>query len=425
MNIFGIVILCTLAGTFVLKLVADIMNLKAAGEVLPEEFKDVYDQEAYGKSQNYLRHTTRFSLVTAAFDLLVLLLFWFAGGFNYLDMILRDFGFSSLVTGILFIGVLLLLQGVVSLPFDVYRTFVLEEKFGFNKTSPFTFMTDQVKAVLLGLLLGTPVLAAVLWFFENTGSFAWVWAWAGVALFGLLLQYVAPTLIMPLFNKFTPLEEGELKSAIMDYARSVDFPLSGIYVIDGSKRSSKANAFFTGFGKRKRIALFDTLVENHTNTELVAVLAHEIGHYKKKHIIIAMWLGVVNMGVVFLLLSLFMNNRALFDAFFMNEVSIYASLLFFSLLYSPVEFVLSVCLQSLSRRHEFQADHYAVRTYSGGASLVEALKKLSRKNLANLTPHPLYVFLNYSHPPVLQRIERIRDAAASGTAAQDFEHRPT
>lgn len=413
MNIFAIIILGTLLGTFSIKLVANILNLKAAGEVLPDEFRDVYDREAYEKSQNYLHHSTVFSLVTATFDLVVLLVFWFAGGFNYLDLVVRALGFSPLPTGIVYIGILLFLQGLVSLPFSIYHTFVLEEKYGFNKTSPLTFISDKLKGIFLGLVLGTPVLAGLLWFFENTGSLAWVWAWLAVALFGFVLQYVAPTLIMPLFNKFTPLEDGELKSAIMDYARSVAFPLSGIFVIDGSKRSAKANAFFTGFGKQKRIALFDTLIENHTVRELVAVLAHEIGHYKKKHIIIAMCLSFINMGIVFFLLSVFLNNRLLFDAFYMDDLSVYASLLFFSLLYSPVEFILSVLLQFLSRRHEFQADRYAVQTYSGGASLVEALKKLSRKNLSNLTPHPFFVFLNYSHPPVLQRIERIRKTAAA------------
>ena len=413
MNIFAIIILGALLGTFSIKLVANILNLKAAGEVLPDEFRDVYDREAYEKSQNYLHHSTVFSLVTATFDLVVLLVFWFAGGFNYLDLVVRALGFSPLPTGIVYIGILLFLQGLVSLPFSIYHTFVLEEKYGFNKTSPLTFISDKLKGIFLGLVLGTPVLAGLLWFFENTGSLAWVWAWLAVALFGFVLQYAAPTLIMPLFNKFTPLEDGELKSAIMDYARSVAFPLSGIFVIDGSKRSAKANAFFTGFGKQKRIALFDTLIENHTVRELVAVLAHEIGHYKKKHIIIAMCLSFINMGIVFFLLSVFLNNRLLFDAFYMDDLSVYASLLFFSLLYSPVEFILSVLLQFLSRRHEFQADRYAVQTYSGGASLVEALKKLSRKNLSNLTPHPFFVFLNYSHPPVLQRIERIRKTAAA------------
>ncbi len=414
MNIFGIIILCALCGTFLIKLFADILNLKAAGVELPEEFQGVYDQDAYEKSQNYLHDSTVFSLLTAAFELVLLLVFWFAGGFNYLDLLVRDFGFSALVTGVVYIGSLLLLQGVVSMPFDIYRTFVLEEKYGFNKTSPLTFLSDKLKGVLLGLILGTPVLAGLLWFFENTGSLAWLWAWAAVSLFGFVLQYVAPTLIMPLFNKFTPLEDGELKASIMEYARSVSFPLTGIFVIDGSKRSSKANAFFTGFGKQKRIALFDTLIDNHTVKELVAVLAHEIGHYKKKHIITAMILSVVNMGIVFFLLSLFLNNPLLFEAFSMDNLSIYASLLFFSLLYSPVEFIISIFLQSLSRRHEFQADRYAADTYSEGQALVEALKKLSRNNLSNLTPHPLYVFLNYSHPPVLGRIRRIQEMAVPG-----------
>ena len=408
MNVYAVIILVTLAGTFLVRLVADILNLRAAASDLPEEFIDVFDKEAYAKSQEYLKHSTVFSLVSAAVELAVLLVFWFAGGFNYLDLLVRDFGFSSLVTGIAYIGILLLLQGLLSLPFDIYQTFVLEGKFGFNKTSPATFLLDKLKGMLLGVILGVPVLVALFWFFDNTGAFAWVWAWALVSLFSLVLQYVAPTLIMPLFNKFTPLEDGELKSSIMEYAHSVRFPLSGIFVIDGSKRSSKANAFFTGFGRQKRIALFDTLVENHTVKELVAVLAHEIGHYKKKHVITAMVLSVVNMGVVFYLLSLFLNNRDLFDAFYMENLSIYASFLFFSLLYTPVEFILSIFLQFLSRRHEYQADRYAVETYSNGSSITDALKKLSRTNLSNLTPHPFYVFLNYSHPPLLARISRIR-----------------
>ena len=220
---------------------------------------------------------------------------------------------------------------------------------------------------------------------------------------------------MPLFNKFVPLEEGELKRAIMEYAGTVHFPLSGVYVLDGSKRSAKANAFFTGFGKRKRIALFDTLISAHPVQELVAVLAHEIGHFKKKHIIVTMVLSLLNLAALFFLLSLFMNNRSLFDAFFMKETSVYGSLIFFMLLYTPVEWILSIVMQALSRKHEYEADYYAVSTFDQGASLADALKKLSRNNLSNLTPHPFYVFLNYSHPPVLQRILRIRALAASGT----------
>ena len=412
MNPYGILILATLLLTFVVKLAAELLNLRAASPGIPEPFRGVYDPEAYRRSQEYLAANTRFSLVDASADLAALLAFWFGGGFNLLDQAVRSLALGSVATGVLFTGLLLLLQSAIGLPFSIYRTFVLEERFGFNKTTPALFAADLVKSLGLSVVLGTPVLALIIWFFENGGPLAWFWAWGGVTLISLLLQYVAPSLIMPMFNKFVPLEEGELRQAITRYAESVSFPLAGIYVIDGSKRSSKANAFFTGFGRHKRIALFDTLIANHTVEELVAVLAHEIGHFRKRHILISMVLSMLNLVVVFFLLSLFMNKRQLFDAFFMRETSVYGSLLFFMLLYSPVDFILSVLLQMLSRMHEFQADRFAVATCAGGRALSDALKKLSRSNLSNLTPHPFYVFLNYSHPPVLQRILRIEAEAA-------------
>ena len=414
MNAYGAVVFITLLITFVVKLVSELLNLKSSAAGLPQEFVGVFDEEAYRKSGEYLGATTRLSLIASAVDLFFLLFFWFSGGFNLLDQFLRGYGFHPIVNGVFYIAVLLLLQSLLDLPLGIYKTFVIEEKFGFNKTTLTVFVTDLLKTLLLAALLGTPLLAGVLWFFETTGSLAWLWAWCGVTLVSLLLQYIAPTWIMPLFNKFVPLEEGELKRAIMEYAGTVHFPLSGVYVLDGSKRSAKANAFFTGFGKRKRIALFDTLISAHPVQELVAVLAHEIGHFKKKHIIVTMVLSFLNLGALFFLLSLFMNNRLLFDAFYMKDLSVYGSLLFFSLLYSPVEWVLSIVLQVLSRKREFEADAYAVSTCTQGASLADALKKLSRNNLSNLTPHPFYVFLNYSHPPVLQRILRIRERAASG-----------
>jgi len=412
MNFFGLVVFSTLVITFLVKLVSELLNLKAAEAPLPVEFREVFDEESYSKSWDYLRVSTIFSLISSAYDLSVLLLFWFLGGFNLLDHFLRGYGFHPVATGVLYIGALLLIQSLIDLPFSIYKTFVIEEKFGFNKTTPGVFAVDILKTLLLALLIGTPLLGALLWFFEEGGSMAWLWAWGGITVISLLLQYVAPTWIMPLFNKFVPLEEGELKSAIMHYAEKVHFPLTGIYVLDGSKRSAKANAFFTGFGKRKRIALFDTLITTHPVHELVAVLAHEIGHFKKKHIIVNMMLSLGNLGVLFFLLSLFMNNRQLFDAFFMRDLSVYGSLIFFSLLYTPVEWILSVFLQALSRRHEYEADYFAVSTFQNGAALGDALKKLSRNNLSNLTPHPLYVFLNYSHPPVIQRIMRIRALSA-------------
>ncbi|MEI6691180.1 MAG: M48 family metallopeptidase [Chlorobium sp.] len=412
MNIFGAVVFFTLVITFLVKLVSELLNLKSAAAGLPDEFIGVYDEDAYRKSRDYLRVSTIFSLFGSAFDLSVLLLFWFFGGFNLLDIFIRGYGFNPIATGVLYIGTLLLMQSCIDLPFSIYKTFVIEEKFGFNKTTPKVFVADIIKSLCLALLIGTPLLGTILWFFEKTGPMAWLWAWGGITAVSLLLQYVAPTWIMPLFNKFVPLEEGELKSAIMQYASKVCFPLTGIFVLDGSKRSSRANAFFTGFGKRKRIALFDTLIESHPLPELVAVLAHEIGHFKKKHIIINMILSLSNLGVLFYLLSLFMNDRLLFDAFYMTDISVYGSLIFFSLLYSPVEWILSIVIQALSRKHEFEADFFAVTTYEEGVTLADALKKLSRNNLSNLTPHPLYVFLNYSHPPVMQRILRIREIAS-------------
>lgn len=408
MNIFATVVFFALLTTFLLKLVSELLNLKASEAPVPQEFTALFDEEASRKSREYLRATTTLSLCSAAFDLALLLFFWFSRGFNLLDNLLRGFGYDAVVTGVLYIGTMLLVQSLIDLPFSIYRTFVIEEKFGFNKTTPSVFAADRLKTLLLALLLGTPLLYAVLWFFESTGPLAWLWAWCGVTTLSLLLQYVAPTWIMPLFNKFVPLEEGELKRAIMHYAETVSFPLAGIYVIDGSRRSAKANAFFTGFGKRKRIALFDTLISGHPVDELVAVLAHEIGHFKKKHIIISMVLSIVNLGALFFLLSLFMNNRQLFDAFFMTHLSVYGSLIFFMLLYTPVELILSVFLQVLSRKHEYEADFYAVSTFEKGVTLGDALRNLSRSNLSNLTPHPFYVFLNYSHPPVVERIRRIR-----------------
>ena len=293
MNIYAVIILLAIAVDFFLDLISNFLNLKSLSKTLPDEFDGVYDEETYAKSQEYTKVNTRFGFITGAFDLAILLGFWFSGGFNVLDQWVRGFGFSELVTGLCFMGVLMVAKMIIGLPFSIYSTFVIEERFGFNKTTPKTFVLDLLKGLLLGVLIGGPVLAAILAFFMYAGDLAWLYAWIALTLFTLVMQYVAPTWIMPLFNKFTPLEEGELRTAIEEYTQKVDFPLQGLFVIDGSKRSSKSNAFFTGFGKNKRVALYDTLIENHTTEELVAVLAHEIGHYKKKHIIKGMISGVL------------------------------------------------------------------------------------------------------------------------------------
>jgi STE24 endopeptidase len=307
---------------------------------------------------------------------------------------------------------LIILRGIISLPFSIYATFVIEARFGFNKTTVRTFILDIVKAVLLGIILGGPLLAGVLYFFQYAGPLAWLYCWLVVTVFSLVIQFIAPTWIMPLFNKFTPLEQGELREAIMTYAQNVHYSLLDIFVMDGSKRSTKSNAFFTGFGKNKRIALFDTLIQKHTTTELVTVLAHEIGHYKKRHIIQSMLIGILHTGLIFYLLSIFLSHEGLFAAFYMQNMSVYAGLIFFGMLYAPLEMTLSIFLNIFSRRNEMQADRFAVETTGQGQSLISALKKLSADNLSNLTPHPLYVFLNYSHPPVLERIRRLSKLSA-------------
>ena len=411
MNIYGVIILATLLASYLLDLITEIINLKALREELPEEFADVYDREKYRKSQAYTRERTRFGLLTSSFGLLVTLVFWFAGGFNYLDEIVRSWSLGPIWTGLLYIGILILARSAISLPFSIYSTFAIEERYGFNKTTPKTFILDLIKGTALGIVIGGAVLAGVLYFFEYAGPYAWLYCWIAVTLFSLVMQFIAPTWIMPLFNKFTPLEEGDLRSAIMDYARSVKYPLENLFVMDGSKRSAKSNAFFTGFGKHKRIALFDTLIENQTVPEIVAVLAHEIGHFKKKHILQGMVIGILHTGVMFYLLSIFLSHQGLFEAFYMENAAatpIYAGLIFFGMLFSPIEMILSVFMQIFSRKNEFEADRYAAETTGDPESMVSALKKLSAHNLSNLTPHPLYVFLNYSHPPVLERIRAIR-----------------
>lgn len=409
MNIYGIIILSTLLFSFVVSLVTELLNLRALRDELPPEFAGVYDAERYKKSQEYTRVKTKFGLVSASFGLALTLSFWFAGGFNYLDQIVRGWGLQPILAGLAYIGTLLIARALISLPFSIYSTFVIEERFGFNKTTPRTFAMDRIKSALLTMVLGAPLLAGVLAFFQYAGEWAWLYCWLAATLFTLLAQFIAPTWIMPLFNKFTPLAEGELRRAILDLAAKVNFPLKNVFVMDGSKRSTKSNAFFTGFGKNKRIALFDTLIERLTVAELVAVLAHEIGHYKMRHIIKGMMVGIAHLGVVFYLLSIFLSHEGLFDAFYMQNMSIYAGLIFFGLLYSPIELILAIFMQMVSRKHEYQADRFAAETTGDAQPMIDALKKLSLHNLSNLTPHPLYVFLNYSHPPVLERIRAIRE----------------
>ncbi len=409
MNTYTVIIFLALLGEYILHLTADLLNMKTLSSPLPPEFADVFDAEAYRKSQAYTKERLRFGLGTSAISLALTLLFWFAGGFPALDGVVRHWQFGSIWTGMFYIGILVAVRSLLSLPFAIYSTFVIEERFGFNKTTMKTFVTDILKSLALAIVIGGPILFAVLWLFEFAGSIAWLYGWIVVTIVMLVLQFIAPTWIMPLFNKFTPLADGELKESILSFAASVKFPLKDIVMMDGSKRSSKSNAFFPGFGRNKRIALFDTLISQHTVPELVAVLAHEIGHYKKKHIFQGIVIGILHMGVMLVLLSLFVGNRNLSEAFRMEHVSVYGGMIFFGMLFTPIELLLSVAMNVVSRKNEFTADRFSVDSYRQPLAMIAALKKLSAHNLSHLTPHPVYVFLHYSHPPVLQRIKALQN----------------
>ncbi len=411
-NSLGIAIVIALFLLWNLDFAATLLNLKALSPELPAEFRDTYDADRYARSQAYTRDSARFEIIHSIYSLTLLLVFWSLGGFGWLDEFSRSFVSGDIPAGLVFLSLLFLGHTLLHLPFSLYDTFVIEERYGFNKTTPKTFALDQLKSLLLAAVLGLPLAAGILWIFGNVPH-AWLWAWALFVAFQLVLTWLAPTLILPLFNKFTPMEDGPLRRAIETMAEKCGFPLGEISVMDGSKRSTKANAFFTGFGKTKKIALYDTLIEEQTQDELVAVLAHEIGHFKLRHIIQRLAVSVLQAGVLFYLLGLVIDpsgkfSRLLFDAFGVKEISPHAGLVFFGLLFSPASRLLGIAANAWSRKHEFEADAYAARATGDPESLVSALKKLSAKNLSNLTPHPFRVFLDHSHPPTLVRIQALR-----------------
>ena len=407
MNPYLALILVILIGHYFLDWIVARLNLTCLDPQLPVEFVGFYDQDRYARSQDYTRERTRFGIFQKSVEIVVTLTFIFSGGFNLVDRLARSLNFGPILTGIVFIFALIFLSGLLSLPFSVYSTFVIEARYGFNQTTTKTFILDLLKSFLLLIVIGTPLLVLVLWLFGSALIAVWLVVWIAIIIFQLFMIYLAPVIIMPWFNKFTPLEAGELRSRIETYAREQGFKLKGVFKMDGSKRSSKTNAFFTGFGRYRRIVLFDTLIEKHSPDELLAILAHEMGHYKLGHIPRMMIASILQTGLLLWLLSLFIRNAGLFAAFKMEHVSVYASLIFFGFLYSPISMVLSIAANYISRRHEFAADRYSVQTTRNPDAFITALKRLSVDNLSNLTPHPLKVFLEYSHPPVLRRIKAL------------------
>jgi len=410
MNGYFVFILAVLVCSFLLDTILRIFNLRSLSPELPAEFQGLYDVGRYERSQQYLRESARFGCVESTVELSATIAFILAGGFNRIDLAARSLGSGEIVTGLVFTGMLLMVADLLNLPFSAYATFVIEERYGFNKTTATTFIADHLKGWLLIAGIGGPVLAVLLWFFQAAGQGAWLYCWLAVSVFQIFMLFIVPVVIMPIFNKFTPLPDGELKTAIEDYAGGQKFALKGIYTMDGSRRSTKSNAFFTGMGRFRRIVLFDTLIAGHTVSELVAVLAHEIGHYKKGHVLQHLGMSLITSGIMFYVLSFFIGNQGLSAAFRMEHVSTYATLCFFAFLYAPIDMLIGIGNNVLSRKHEFEADHFAAKTCGGGSDLTGALKKLSVDNLSNLTPHPAMVFFKYSHPPVLERIKRLQQS---------------
>ncbi|EGB16414.1 Ste24 endopeptidase [Pseudodesulfovibrio mercurii] len=407
MNIYLAIIIGSLLAVWFLNLLSDRLSALAMRPAPPEELSDVFDAETYAKSRAYTLASMRFSMVSETFNTLILVTAVAAGWFNVLDQLVRAAGFGPLLTGLAYIGGLALVSSILGLPFEIYHTFGLEKRFGFNTTTPATFVLDRVKGLVLAAIIGGALVAGILVFLDKTGPYAWLLCWGFAVLLSLGLTYVAPTWILPLFNKFTPLEDDELRDKLEAFADKAGFELTGIFVMDGSKRSTKGNAFFTGFGKRRRIALFDTLIKEMDADEIVAVLAHEVGHAKLGHIKKRLVTGVLKAGAIFYLMSLFLDSEGLFAAFGMQDMSLYAGLVFFVLLYTPLSLILSVAANAMSRKHEFEADAFAARTTGRPETMISALKKLSVSNLSNPTPHPLTVWLEYSHPPVLARIRAL------------------
>lgn len=393
--------------SYVFDQILDYINLKAQRKDVPDEIASFYDREKYLKSLDYHSEQTKFGFLTSAFGFCLSLLMLLSGGFGMFDGFLRPFFQNEIALALVFFGMLAIASDVLTLPFQWYSTFIIEEKFGFNKTTAKTFILDKLKGYLLGAVVGGSLVAALIYLIQKIGPGFWIIFGLIAAAFILFVNMFYTSLILPLFNKLTPLPDGELKSAIEAFASKINFPLDNIFVMDGSKRSAKANAFFSGIGKKKKIVLYDTLINNHSIEELVAVLAHEVGHFKKKHILWSYLLSIVQIFFMLFVLSLMVFNKNLSLALGGGQIAVHLNLLAFGILFSPISGLTGLLMSLFSRKNEFEADAYAKETYDGKA-LANALKKLSVDSLSNLYPHPLYVFFHYSHPPLLKRLEAIQ-----------------
>jgi len=400
------IILGIVTVSFIFEQVLDYLNTKRFNDPVPRELSDVYDTDEYKKSQQYKADKNKLSLISDWVSFTGIIIFLLLDGFAFVDGIARDFVSHPILVALVFFGILMLASDIISTPFSYYATFVIEERYGFNKMTPKTFWLDKLKGWLLGAIIGGILLSLIIWFYQQFPQTFWIYAWILISVFSLFMNMFYAKLIVPLFNKQTPLEDGSLRQKIEDYARKVGFKLDNIYVIDGSKRSTKANAYFSGFGSQKRITLYDTLIQDLDDEEIVAVLAHEVGHYKHKHIIYNLSLSILSTGLTLWLLSLMVGNPLLYEALGVKEPGFHIGLIAFGILYTPISTLTGFLMNVLSRKFEYQADNFAKKTYTG-EHLISSLKKLSQKSLSNLTPHPLYVKVHYSHPSLLQRVQNL------------------
>ncbi len=403
-QILFIIIISLVVGDFIFERFLEYLNSTQWNDKLPEEVKDIYDEEKYRQQQAYEKVNHRFSLFSSSFSFAVMLLMLVFSGFAWVNNIALLVSVNPILNALVFFGILLFASDLISTPFSIYNTFVIEEKFGFNKTTLKTFILDKIKGWLLAAIIGGGLLSLIIYIYQLTTSSFWFYAWLVISSFSIFMVLFYSNLIVPLFNKQTPLAEGILKSAIRDFSDQVGFKLDNIYVIDGSKRSTKANAYFTGIGAKKRIVLYDTLINDLTTMELVAVLAHEIGHYKKKHVLWSLLLGILQTGIVLFLFSLFVRSPELSAALGVQTASFHIGLIAFGILYSPISMITGMAMNVFSRKNEYQADAFTAKHFDAN-ELALALKKLSVKNLSNLLPHPVYVFFHYSHPTLLQRLK--------------------
>lgn len=403
--ILNLLVILIIAG-FIFSQVLEFLNLRSQKEKPADAVREFYSEERYQQSRSYHKTHWTFGLWSDGFQVILTLTLLLTGFYGWLDGVLRSWVESPIWLSIVFFAMVSLLSSLIQIPFGWYEHFRIEASFGFNKMTLRTYFSDLLKGLLIGAVIGLPLLWVFLKLVEQIGPEFWIWFGLVATAFILFMNLFYTSLLLPLFNKLSPLPDGELKTAILDFAKKTDFPVENILIMDGSKRSSKANAFFSGLGKRKKVVLFDTLIEKHTVGELIAILAHEVGHYKKKHIVLGLFSSVVQIFFVLWVLSLFIGKEELSHALGGSTNAIHLNLLSFGILFSPVSGIASLLSMVVSRAHEFQADAYA-KAHSEAKELISGLKKLSTDNLSNLTPHPLYVFFHYSHPPVLRRIEKL------------------